>query len=78
MNFRDEVKHSKEKFLKANCLLRFVIGSIRKFQSTMDAEHLFIIPPSLFDEGKPFTLVDIIYGFIKNSINSLMENTVFQ
>lgn len=42
----------------------------------MDAEDLFIIPPSLFDEGKP--LIDIINGFIKNSINSQMENTVFQ
>ena len=59
MNFRDKVKHSKEKLLKANCLLCFVDGSIRKFQSTMDAEDLFIISPSLFDEGKPFTLMDI-------------------
>ena len=45
--FIDEVKHNKTKFLKAYYPLHFVDSIIRKFQSTMDAEDLFIIASSL-------------------------------
>ena len=58
MNFADEVKHIKTKFLKADYPLHFMDSIIRNFQSTMDAEELLIIPPSLFEEDKPFILTD--------------------
>ena len=34
-------------------------STIQNFPSTLDAEDLFIIPPGLFDEDKPFNLIDI-------------------
>ena len=59
MNFADEVKHIKSKFLRADYPLRFVDSIIRNFLSENDVEESFIIPPNLFDEDKPFLLIDI-------------------
>ena len=59
MNFADEVKHIKSKFLRADYPLRFVDSIIRNFLSENDVEESFIIPPNLFDEDKLFLLIDI-------------------
>ena len=72
MNFTDNVKYIKNKFWQADYPLHFVDSIITKFQSSI----LFIIPPSLFDEHKPFILKDNLFckkdknkskDFIKNS-----------
>ena len=38
MNFTDEIKHIKTKFLKADYPLRFVYCIVTNFQFTMDVE----------------------------------------
>ena len=48
-------------FLKADYSLHFVDGIFRKFWSIMDVEDSLIIQPSLFDEDKPFVLIDISF-----------------
>ena len=57
MNFGEEVKYIKAKFLQVDYPLHFWDSFIRNVQSTisaMDVKDLFIIQPSLFDECKPF------------------------
>ena len=61
MNFTDKVKYNKITFLQPDYPLPFV-DSITKFRSTMYAEDsIIIIPPSLFDEHKPFILIDNLF-----------------
>ena len=63
VNLADEVKRIKTKFIKTDYPLGFVGSSIGNFQSTMEVQDSFIIPPSLFNEYKPFTLIVIpFYG----------------
>ena len=61
MNFSNEVKGIETEFLKADYSLHFVDGIFRKFWSIMDVEDSLIIQPSLFDEDKPFVLIDISF-----------------
>ena len=59
VNFADEVKRIKTEFIKTDYLLGFVESIIRNFQSTMEMQDSFIIPPYLFNEYKSFTLIVI-------------------
>lgn len=61
MNFSNEVKNIETEFLKADYSLHFVDGIFRKFWSIMDVEDSLIIQPSLFDEDKPFVLINISF-----------------
>ena len=64
----------KTKFLNADYLLRFVVSIIGNFQSTVDAEDSFIIPPSSFDEDKPLILMNIPFcGKNKNKSKDFYE-----
>lgn len=59
--------------------LRFLDSIITNFQSTVHAEDPFINPPSLFDEHKPFVLINNPFcEKNKNKSNSHMKNTIFQ
>ena len=82
-----EFKNIKTKFLEAGYTIRLVDSIIRKFQTTMDAEGSFIIPPTLFDKDKPFILLEIpicekkeinLTILFKNSIILQIENILFR
>ena len=79
MNFTDEVKLFKTIFLKADYLLRFMESIIRNLKSTMDEVDQFIIPQSLFDEHKPYILIDILFcEKNENQSKALSKKIVFQ
>ena len=59
VSLADEVKRIKTKFIKTDYPLGFVESFIGNFQSPMEVQDSFIIPPSLFNEYKPFTLIII-------------------
>ena len=55
--FADAIKHIKTKFLT-----HFVDCIIKNVQSTTDVEDLLFIPPSLFDDDKPFIFTGITFS----------------
>ena len=59
MNFADY--HVKTKVLQTDYPLRFVNSIITNFQSAIEVKGSCFIPPSLFDEGKPYNSRDILY-----------------
>jgi len=61
-NFDEEIPLIKEQFLKADYPLRFVNSVINEFHKSKEIlEENFIIPPNIFEEEKPFILIEIPY-----------------
>jgi len=59
-DFQTEVIYIKNKFLKADYPLRFIDSIVNNFnQCTTEKNDSFIIPPYLFEEEKPFILIEI-------------------
>ena len=61
-NFDEEIPLIKEKFLKADYPLRFINSVVNEFQKGKECgDESFIIPPSLFENTKPFIFTEIPY-----------------
>lgn len=51
----------KRNAISGDCELGFANNIIENFQSALDAKDPFINPPSLFEEGESFALIDISF-----------------
>ena len=57
-NFDEEIPLIKEKFLKADCPLRFITSVVNEFQKGKECgDESFVIPTSLFETEKPLIFI---------------------
>ena len=61
-DFDAEVTYIIDIFRKADYLLRFMNNIVKGFvKPTNDLEDSYIVPPNLFNEQKPFILIEITF-----------------